>query len=126
MLLPEVAGGTGVAADDLNRFKSCSAYSSLKGRSRPTRTSHEDPRDSGVWRHCLNCGRAGDLIELAVAVWGMRLLAALDKPAFRGRQARRVRGVENPAGRELFLSYPPLADPAAAGRGAAGGPGLNK
>ena len=32
MLLPEVAGGTGVAADDLNRFKSCSALNHAAAR----------------------------------------------------------------------------------------------
>ena len=38
-------------------------------------------RDGGAWFHCPDCGRAGDLIELAAAVWGMGLAAALDKLA---------------------------------------------
>src|SRR5262245_25360005 len=40
-------------------------------------TVYADGRDGGCWFACRDCGRAGDLIELAAAVWGMGLPAAI-------------------------------------------------
>src|SRR3954447_7107150 len=39
--------------------------------------AYEDAPCGGAWFCCPDCGRCGDLIELAAAVWGMGLPAAL-------------------------------------------------
>jgi hypothetical protein len=42
---------------------------------------YEDTVQGGAWFSCPDCSRAGDLIELAAAVWGLSLSAALRKLA---------------------------------------------
>ncbi|HLJ91619.1 MAG TPA: hypothetical protein VKU02_00365 [Gemmataceae bacterium] len=42
-------------------------------------TVYPDPRDGGAWFACRDCQKAGDLIELAAAVWGMSLTATVNR-----------------------------------------------
>ena len=45
---------------------------------------YEDGLCGGAWFACPDCGRSGDLIELAAAAWGMGLPATLTQLARRG------------------------------------------
>src|SRR5204862_7801277 len=43
--------------------------------------AYDDTACGGAWFCCPDCGRCGDLVELAAAVWGMGLPAAADRLA---------------------------------------------
>lgn len=39
----------------------------------------DDPVEGGQWFHCPDCGRQGDMIELAAKVWSLSLPATIHK-----------------------------------------------
>src|SRR3954454_15810623 len=45
---------------------------------------HPDGLCGGAWFSCRDCGRCGDLIERAAALWGMGLPATVDQLTRRG------------------------------------------
>ncbi len=47
-------------------------------------TIHQDSIEGGHWHHCPDCGRSGDMIELAALVWEVHLDTALARLAGHG------------------------------------------